>query len=86
MLVEIDEKLNGKVQTRRKILRFPFYTYENESYSNMMIDLMNSLEVRFYKNGEILANELDECLELIFVEKGTYRVGYGVNNKIFYKK
>lgn len=85
-MMEVESNLKGKVRTRRKILKFPFYTYHNEVYSNMMIDLMNSLEVRFYKKDEVLARELDQCLELLFVEKGTYKVGYEINNKIFFRK
>jgi len=42
---------------------------------------MNSLEFRSYHQGKILINELDECLEIMFVEKGTYEIGYQINNK-----
>lgn len=84
-MMEVDNKIKGS-KPKRKILKFPFYTYENEMYSEMMINLMNSLEVRIYKKDYCIARELDECLELLFVEKGTYRVGYEVNNKLFFRK
>ena len=46
-----------------------------------MTHIMNSLEFRSYHQGKILINELDECLEIMFVEKGTYEIGYQINNK-----
>ena len=45
---------------------------------------MNSLEVRFFDRNEILINEMDESLEVLFVESGRYDVGYYVNNKQFF--
>lgn len=75
-MMEVDNKLGGAARPRRKMLKYPFYTYENENYSEMMINLMNSLEVRLYKKDEVFARELDDCSEILFVEKGTYKVGY----------
>ena len=47
---------------------YPYYTYENENYSLFMISFMNQLETSFYHAKEIIANELDESLEVLFVE------------------
>lgn len=85
-LMEVDNKVNGTVRPRRNILKYPFYTYENDMYSEMMINLMNSLEVRIYKKDSVIARELDDCAELLFVEKGTYKVGYEINNKLFFRR
>ena len=85
-MMEVNNKLKGSVRPRRKLLKYPFYTYENEMYSEMMINLMNSLEVRRYKKDQVIARELDDCPELLFVEKGTYKVGYEINNKLFFRK
>ena len=43
---------------------------------------MNGLEIRFYDKGDIIINEMDESLEVLFVEAGRYEVGYAVNNKL----
>lgn len=51
-----------------------------------MIDLLNSLEYRSYVADELIANELDECHELLFVQQGKYCVGYQINNKVYYRK
>ena len=45
-----------------------------------MIELLNNLEPRFYNKDSILAKELDECFELLFVEQGKYKIGYAINN------
>ena len=49
-----------------------------------MLNLMNLLEVRSYEKGDFIANEMDESLELLFVESGIYEVGYEINNKLFF--
>ena len=51
-----------------------------------MIQLMNALELRTFKDNEIIANEQDEALEVLFIDKGTYDVGYEINKKAFYRK
>lgn len=33
-----------------------------------MIQLMNALELRTYKDNEIIANEQDEALDVLFVD------------------
>lgn len=47
---------------------------------------MENLEVRFYKKGEILINELDECSEVLFVLEGLYNVGYEINKIVKYRR
>ena len=47
---------------------------------------MNALELRTFKDNEIIANEQDEALEVLFIDKGTYDVGYEINKKAFYRK
>ena len=64
-----------------KFCKYPYYTYENEMYSSFMISFMNSLETSFYFANEIIAKELDESLEVIFVDKGRYEIGYEINKK-----
>jgi predicted trehalose synthase len=50
-----------------------------------MTDIMNSLELRMYDKGDIIAKEMDESLEILFVEQGTYEVGFEINNRQFYE-
>ena len=47
-----------------------------------MIQFMKYLEPRKYKEGEIIYEELQEVLEITFVMKGTYFVGYEINKII----
>lgn len=38
-----------------------------------------SMEPRFNKSGEILIDEYQEGLEVIFIQKGRYDVGFDIN-------
>ena len=40
---------------------------------------MEGLEPRFYKSNKIIYNELDEILEITFLIKGTFAVGFEIN-------
>ena len=51
-----------------------------------MIELMNVLELRTFKDEEIIANEQDESLEVLFIDRGTYDVGYEINKSSFFKR
>jgi len=68
---------------KNPIMNFPFYNYYDDEYCEFMTYIMNSLEVRKYPRGFSLANEMDECMELLFVEKGEYSVGYEINKQEF---
>ena len=51
-----------------------------------MLELMNQLEIRFYKKNTVIAAEMDECMEVLFVENGFYKVGYQINNHEYYRR
>ena len=44
-----------------------FYTWKDDTYRNFMIKLLYSLEPRFIKAREVILDEFDECLEIMFV-------------------
>jgi hypothetical protein len=48
--------------------------------------MMHGLDIRFIKKGEIIAKELDECLEVLFVMEGRYNIGYEINKKVHFRK
>ena len=50
-----------------------------------MIQLMNKLEIRIYRKNFIIASEMEESMEVLFVENGYYKIGYQINNKQFYR-
>ena len=33
-----------------------------------MLRIMSQLEMRFYEKGEVIANEMDESLEVLFID------------------
>ena len=47
---------------------------------------MEFLEIRYYPQKQMIFNELDECLEIIFVEHGKYDYGYELNKKKIYRR
>ena len=44
-----------------------------------MIRIMRNLHLRQYKENKIFIKELDECLEVLFVNEGKYDIGYEIN-------
>jgi len=48
--------------------------------------LLQGLEIRKLPKGHIIAEELDECHEILFVISGKYNVGYDINRKTIYRK
>ena len=51
-----------------------------------MINILNALEFRSFKPDEVIYNEMDESLEILFVYQGKYDVGYEINKKAFYRR
>lgn len=68
------------------IIDFPYYTFDNDQYCEFMMYLMNSLEYRQFPNKYVIAYELDECTEILFIEQGRYNIGYDINKKIYFRK
>ena len=60
--------------------------YEDDEYSNFMTKVMQSLEIRKINKYEMIARELDECDEILFVFQGRYNIGYEINRKNRYMK
>ena len=65
---------------------YPFFTFNDDKYSDFMTLIMQNLEVRTFKKGEMIAKELDECHEVLFVFSGRYNVGYEMNKMKRYRK
>ena len=61
-------------------------TFQDQKYQNFMKRIFVSLGIRQYHKGEMIAEELDECLEVIFVSQGKYNAGYQVNKKSRYRR
>ena len=51
-----------------------------------MVELMSNIEIRNFSAGEIIYNELDECLEILFVMDGKFDMGYEINKKIIWRR
>ena len=45
-----------------------------------MTYIFRSLQTRYFDKGVYLAKELEDCQEILLVEKGYYKVGFQVNN------
>lgn len=58
----------------------------NEKYQNFIISIMKNLHARMYEANKINFKELDECMEILFVFKGKYNIGYEINKKQRFKR
>ena len=56
-----------------------FYKWNNDSYRNLMLDILTSLEPRIEEAGITLFEELEEINEVIFFNKGLHEIGYDFN-------
>lgn len=83
-----------KMQSRRSLvienekqdsIKYPYFTFEDHNYRKFMTEILNSLEFRSYDKDEIIIKEMDESLEVIFVEQGLYEIGFEINNRQFYE-
>ena len=72
-------KKNQKI--RPNLLRYPFLDFNDDQYSEFMKMLMEHTEIRFHPAGELIAKELDECLDIHFVLSGRYQIGFEINKK-----
>ena len=75
-----DETSSNDSEELKLEIQFPYFEYSNEIYSDFMIKLMKNLEIRIFKKDYLIASEMDECMEVLFVESGHYKIGYQINN------
>lgn len=72
--------LNEKPKFDRfKFLCQPYYNYNDSDYREFMLEITMALEPRIYQPMEIIYEELDDAMEILFVMQGIYNVGYIVN-------
>ena len=82
--------LKTKIKTASQIkicgLEYPYFTFEDKDYSDCITSLFNILEVRKIQAKEQISEELEEANEVIFVEKGSYLMGFQINKKDYYSR
>ena len=76
-----EDKEDKEEPAQNEQIQYPYFTFENEMYANCMIKFLSKLVIRIFKPNFLMAEEMDECMEILFVEKGFYKVGYEINNK-----
>ena len=57
-------------------LEYPYYTFEDKDYSDFITEIFKILEVRRIPAKFLITEELEEVNDVIFVEKGTYIMGF----------
>ena len=55
------------------------FTWGDEKFVNFMIQILRTLEPRFYTANAVIYEELEEILEMTFLMKGGFRIGYEIN-------
>lgn len=82
---ELAYELKRKQDLKLLGLEFPFYTFEDKDYADFITAIFNILEVRRIDQQTVIEEELGECNEVIFVEKGQYAMGFQINKTAHYK-
>ena len=67
-------------------LEYPYYTFEDKDYADFITSIFKILEVRIITKNTVIQEEISECNEIIFVERGIYMMGFQVNKKDYYKR
>lgn len=70
---------------KNKRLQHTCYKWNDSEYSDFMISILKCMEPRFYHENELLYEELQEILEMTFVMKGSFLIGYEINKKKKFK-
>ena len=56
-----------------------FYNWGHQVYRDFMMEVLRKLQPRREDVGTVLMAEMDECLEMFFVMKGTIGAGFEIN-------
>ena len=67
-------------------LEFPYFTFDDKDYANFITGMFQHLEITVVPPETIVIGELEECNELLFVQNGTYKMGFEVNKRQYYRK
>ena len=67
-------------------IKYPFYTFQDDEYASFVTQILHCLQLRQFKPRELIQHELDQCLEILFVEQGKYDIGYEMNKKKMYRR
>ena len=51
------------------------------NYQSFVVDLLRVLEPRIFNPKEIIYTELEDVLELYFIQSGLINIGYEINRK-----
>ena len=74
--IKVDPDTKEPIEIERKHMR---YTWGDEIYSTLMMDLSKKLEPAYYEAKTVLFDELDEFTEIIFPMEGYHLVGFSIN-------
>ena len=56
-----------------------YYRWENANYVTFMIEILSELEPIYCQRNYIHFHELEEQNEIIFIQEGSYDIGFEVN-------
>jgi hypothetical protein len=59
-----------------------FYTWHDHDYKQFMLNVLFSLEPRFFSKNEMLYDEMVSVDELMFLHNGKVGIGFRVNQQI----
>lgn len=62
-----------------KFKNYPFYEWDDWHYQEFMMRILRTLEARFFRSKKLICKELEESLEMYFIQRGKFNVGYEIN-------
>ena len=74
-------ELQRQVDDKKVKVQYAFYKWGDEVYDEFMVEIMKALLPRRYFENDIIFEELQEVLEMTFVQRGKFHVGYEINKK-----
>lgn len=68
-----------KFRKWKSLHKYTFFNYDDQVYSNFIIDFLQMLTPRKIQKGCKIFVEQEEVDELLFVMKGSYAIGFEIN-------
>jgi hypothetical protein len=64
------------VKIWKKFSKYPFYGLDDVEYQDFIKELITKLSPRFFPQGRVIHQENDPVLEIQFLLKGSFEVGF----------
>ena len=64
------------IKNTNSLNQHAYFTFEDESYVKLILDILRALEPRFEQKNQVLVDYFDEVNEVLLFKHGTYKIGF----------